>query len=328
MIERSDKHRTWMTCLIALFLLLLNATLSAGAEIDEVRRAIQSRNARWVAQENPVSMLSREERRKRLGALEETPSSQGKMGDFSLAPGPVPSAFDWRNVSGSNFVTPVRDQGSCGSCWAFATTAALESKSLITFNQSATDLNLAEQILLSCGGAGSCDGGSIGTASSFLRATGSYLETCYPYTAQNGNCSSACSDWQSNAFRISSWSYLSTGTSPTASALRNAIYTSGPVVAVYDVYTDFFSYRSGVYSYATGGYEGGHAILIVGWNDADGAFIVKNSWGTRWGESGFFRIAYSELTGTTKFARYSLTYGTASDPNRPLAPTGLQISGR
>jgi C1A family cysteine protease len=99
------------------------------------------------------------------------------------------------------------------------------------------------------------------------------------------------------------------------------------VVAVFDVYTDFFSYDSGVYSYVSGEYEGGHAILIVGWNDSDSAFIVKNSWGTGWGESGFFKIAYSELTGNTKFARYSYAYGTASGPAPPPPPTGLQISG-
>ena len=317
-----------MACLIALFLLLLNTSLSSGAEIDEVRRAIQSRGAKWIAQDNPVSLLPKNERRMRLGAVKESVPAEGRANDFSYAPVPVPSTYDWRNVTGNNFVTPVRDQGNCGSCWAFAATAALESKALITFQWPGTDLNLSEQILLSCGGAGSCNGGSPTSASNFFRTTGTYLETCYPYTAQNGNCSSACANWQGNAYKINSWSYVSSGVSPSVSALKEAVYTNGPIVTVFDVYTDFFSYRSGVYSYTSGEVEGGHAVLIVGWNDADGAFIVKNSWGTRWGESGFFRIAYSELTGTTQFGEFSLAYGTVSDPNRLSAPTGLQISVR
>jgi len=69
----------------------------------------------------------------------------------------LPSAFDWRNVNGGNYVTPVRDQGNCGSCWAFATTGALESKALITFNWPGKSLNLSEQIVLSCSGAGNCE---------------------------------------------------------------------------------------------------------------------------------------------------------------------------
>jgi C1A family cysteine protease len=247
--------------------------------------------------------------------------------ELFYAPASLPSLFDWRNASGNNFVTPIRDQGSCGSCWAFAVTAALESKALITFNRPGTNLNLSEQIVVSCSGAGNCSGGSPRTASNFLKTTGTNLESCYPYTAQNGNCSSACPNWQNSTYKINDWSDVSSGSPPTASALKNALYTSGPVVAVFDVYTDFFSYRSGVYSYVTGSYEGGHAILIVGWNDADSAFIVKNSWDATWGESGYFRIAYSELTGTTRFARSSYAYGSVSETVSPSPPTGLQIIG-
>ena len=325
MIGISNKYWKRIFFLVSLcLLLLLNAGLSFSAEIDEIRRAINSRGAKWIAQENPISLLPKEERRKRLGAFEEAVPPEGIVNESFYAPLAVPSAFDWRNISGNNFVTPIRNQGSCGSCWAFAATAALESKALITFNWPGTNLNLSEQIVLSCSGAGSCDGGSPTTASNFIKNTGTNLETCYPYTAQNGNCSSACSNWQSSTYKIDGWSYVSTG-SPVASTLKNAIYTSGPVMAVFDVYTDFFSYHSGIYSYVSGEYEGGHAILIVGWNDSDSAFIVKNSWGSGWGESGFFRIAYSELTGTTKFARYSYAYGAALDSTPPAPPAGLRI---
>jgi C1A family cysteine protease len=309
MIEKPNKIWKWMICLTSFCLLLVNTNLSFSAEIDEIRKAIISHGAKWIAQENPISLLSKEERRKRLGASEEAALPEGMVSEFIYAPVSVPSTYDWRNVSGNNFVTPVRDQGDCGSCWAFAVTAGLESKALITFNWPGTDQDLSEQIVLSCSGAGSCDGGSPGAASNFLKNTGTNLENCYHYTAQNGNCNSACSNWRNSTYKIDNWSYVSSGSPPTASALKNAIYTSGPLVAVFDVYTDFFSYHSGIYSYVSGEYEGGHAILIVGWNDSESAFIVKNSWGTGWGESGYFRIAYSELTGTIKFARTSYSYG-------------------
>jgi C1A family cysteine protease len=322
MIERSNRFLKWVPFWVLFCLVLCYANLSVAAEIDEIRRAITSRGAKWVAQENPISLLSKSERKMRLGAVRESAPAEEMVNDFSLAPGPVPSAFDWRNVLGNNFVTPVRNQGNCGSCWAFAVTAALESRALITFNLPGTNLNLSEQIVLSCSGGGSCNGGSPTTATNFFKTTGVNLETCYPYVAQNGSCSTACANWQNSVYKITDWSYVSTG----ATAIKNAVYTNGPIVTVFDVYTDFFSYRSGIYSYTSGQYEGGHAVLIVGWSDADGAFIVKNSWGASWGESGFFRIAYSELTGTTKFGQFSLAYGTALDLIRPQPPAGLRIS--
>ena len=75
-----------------------------------------------------------------------------------------------------------------------------------------------------------------------------------------------------------------------------------------EVYSDFFYYSTGVYHYTTGTYEGGHVILIVGYDDVNQYFICKNSWGTGWGERGFFRIAYSELNSVTQFGDYTIAY--------------------
>ena len=90
-------------------------------------------------------------------------------------------------------------------------------------------------------------------------------------------------------------------TSPTVDALKNALSTHGPLVTTFSVYEDFYDYSEGIYSYVSGGYLGGHAVLLVGYNDDEQYFIVKNSWGTWWGEDGYFRIAYSEVNGTTQF---------------------------
>jgi len=293
--------------------ILLTLSPAYSAEIDHIRAALKATDAQWVAEENPISILPPEVRAKRLGSL--GPRREiSKTGLQSFEPpveASLPSSFDWRNYNGGNFVTPVRNQGHCGSCWAFATTAALESKALITFNWPGNKLNLSEQILLSCSGAGDCQvGGYIDDASDFLRDTGINLETCYGYKATDGNCGSACATWQSRPYRINGWSWVAYGSAPTQTALKNAIYTNGPVVVSLNVYTDFYFYHSGVYHCSWGAYEGGHAVLVVGWDDSTGAFIVKNSWAPRWGESGYFRIGYGELTSAyTQFANWAISFG-------------------
>jgi C1A family cysteine protease len=216
----------------------------------------------------------------------------------------VPASLDWRN-NGGNYVTPIRDQGGCGSCWAFATTAGLESKTLISNHTPGTNLDLSEQVMVSCGGAGSCGGGSIATASNFIKNTGLPAEGCYPYTGTNGTCSNGCANWQSSAYRISSWQYVATSQA-TVDGIKNALSKYGPLVTTMAVYQDFFSYRSGVYHYVTGSLAGYHAVLIIGYDDVGQYFVVKNSWGTWWGESGFFKIAYAELNSLTKFLKWKI----------------------
>ncbi len=189
----------------------------------------------------------------------------------------------------------MRDQGNCGSCWAFATTGALESVTLITNNSPDVDLNLAEQILVSCSGAGDCGGGYIDSASDFITDPGLPSETCYPYTN-----------------KITNWTWVAT-TSPSVSAITNALYNYGPLVTTMDVYTDFFFYGSGVYSHTWGRYQGGHAVLIVGYDDPGQYFIVKNSWGTDWGESGYFKIAYSQLSSAAYFGYWTMAYFASPD---------------
>jgi len=110
--------------------------------------------------------------------------------------------------------------------------------------------------------------------------------------------------------------------------IRNALYSYGPVVATMYVYNDFYSYRSGIYSYSTGSYLGAHAVLVVGYDDTNQAFIVKNSWGTGWGEAGFFQIAYTEVGGTSRFGYSVLVYdGFKGAPMPPdTTPPSVTIS--
>jgi hypothetical protein len=179
-----------------------------------------------------------------------------------------------------------------------------------------TDLNLAEQVLLSCGSSGSCAGGYIDRASDYLRDMGLPLETCYPYTGTDGRCNNACANWTASAYKTQGWSWVATH-APTVDALKTALNTYGPLVTTMDVYADFFNYASGIYSYVSGSYQGGHAVLLVGYDDPGQYFIVKNSWGIYWGEAGYFRIAYSQLASVVDFGWWTIAYQNSAPPPPP-----------
>jgi C1A family cysteine protease len=285
------------------------STLLYADELEYIQAAIESSNARWIAGETSISRLPLEEKRMLVGALK--PVITGTEAFLTLQKDRIaalPARLDWRNNNGENFVTPVRNQSSCGSCWAFATTAGLEAVTLIGQKTPGIDLNLAEQILVRCSGAGDCQhGGYPGSASDFIRDSGLPVESCYPYTATDGSCSPTCPDWQAKSYRIQSWTYVTTW-SPSIDAIKSALYDYGPLPTTLDVYEDFRYYDGGVYSHVYGGLAGGHAVLIVGYDDVDEYFIVKNSWGTGWGESGYFRIDYSQLANEVEFGYYTIAY--------------------
>jgi C1A family cysteine protease len=315
MLSGKTRHKlAWMVVFLSFFLLV--GVQAFAAEIDLIQQAISAKHAKWVAKENPISRLPAAARKRLLGARSQDLDTGAPMMDPYAALPSIPASYDWRNVGGKNFVTPVRNQNPCGSCWAFGPVAALEAKSLITFNWPGRDLNLAEQIVLSCSGGGDCGGGYASVASDYLKNTGTSVETCYPYTATDGACGNACPHWQSRAYKLASWRYVSNSGSATADMIKNAIYTDGPVVAWFKVYSDFYSYHSGVYTHVTGTYDGNHFVLVTGYDDALDAFIVKNSWGTTWGDAGYFKIAYSEITGSTEFGAYTYGYGKAVNPDQ------------
>jgi hypothetical protein len=134
--------------------LVLNSLASFGAELDDIKAAIKAKGAKWTAGETSVSRLSTEQKQRRLGSLVPEGSGAEQLSLLSSATS-LPASLDWRNYNGKNFVTPVRNIETCSSSWAFAPTACLESYTLRKNNTPGVDLNLSEQVLISCANAGS-----------------------------------------------------------------------------------------------------------------------------------------------------------------------------
>jgi hypothetical protein len=224
-----------------------------------------------------------------------------------------PEQFDWRD---GGWVTPVKHQGQCGSCWAFGALAAMEAQIRIQLNNPNYVIDLSEQDLVSCFNAGNGWGGCRGQ---YLDVTCNYLksgsgitdEQCFPYVAYEVNCTNKCSNGA--VYKLRSWNFLpcaythkvrwrySNGATdfyqldiPSVQTIKGAV-SQGPVLCALAVYNDFYSYYGGVYEPGSGVYfEGLHAITIVGWDDSDRSWICKNSWGTGWGNSGYFKIRWIE----------------------------------
>ncbi|MFH1038467.1 MAG: C1 family peptidase, partial [PVC group bacterium] len=276
------------------------AAWGEAAKLAQIRSAIAEKDFHWTARDYGREFA--------LGAIikeEENGIEPPTMEQVES----LPDSVDWRS-NGGNFVSPVKNQASCGSCWAFAAVGSLESLVCISHNTPGQFLDLAEQILVSCcTGNYGCSGGYMDITAQFMRDEGTYLETCFPYTATNNNCGNACAGWGALAYKIDGFSFVPR----TVATLKSAVYSYGPTQVAFYVYSDFQSYSGGVYEYAWGSYLGGHAVLLIGYQDTPGQygggyFIVKNSWGTSWGESGFFRIGYSQVTNSVTFGSSSYAY--------------------
>ena len=205
---------------------------------------------------------------------------------------PAKGSLDWRNYNGSNYTTPAKNQGICGSCAAFSGISVLESLMEIEWDQPNANYNMSEQHLFACSG-GTCSGGASQTAIlDYMKSSGVPNEDCFPYksgyTGWDYSCSKTCSNWRDIAVKIKNY-YWVTSQSGIKSALLD-----GPVVAGIEITYGLQDYDGGVFSgYDCGGPEDvNHGVAIVGYDDAGGYWIAKNSWGPSWGEGGFFRIKY------------------------------------
>ena len=265
---------------------------SPAGDIKAIREAIKADKAEWTAAENRFSGKTLDELKSMLGGSFPSVSPGDRFFQYDGALD-LPAEIDWRN-NGGNFVTPVRDQDSCGSCWAFAAVAATEARHAVGYNITNPTTDLSEQQVLSCSGGGDCSGGYLSGALDFIRDTGTPDEACFPYSSSDEDCNNRCSDWQDRSSQIESWSWVTTTDYNNTTAIKTALM-NGPVPAWFKIYLDFYFYDNGVYEQVWGQYVGNHFVLIVGWNEAEQAWIAKNSWGEDWGEGGYFKIKWGEV---------------------------------
>jgi len=197
--------------------------------------------------------------------------------EISEISGSVANDVDWRDKGA---VTPVKNQGSCGSCWAFAATGAIESHNFL-FGTKAL-LSLAEQQLVDCchdGGSAGCNGGEESDAIGWVaKNKGQCLGKDYPYTARNGQCKKTC---------VPAATVAGVVDISGEAALITAINMKPTTVAVDASARGWQSYKGGVFD-TTCGKQLNHAILAVGYTDK--YYIVKNSWGASWGANGYIFI--------------------------------------
>ncbi|RQM21992.1 hypothetical protein B5M09_009890 [Aphanomyces astaci] len=255
-------------------------------ESDELQRFLDTKIQVEVARQanpeaefdvnNPFALLTHAE----FLQMVQVSFDQSSLGHLNAVEDTTPvnvtaTSADWTT---SKCLSPVRNQGSCGSCWAFSTIGAAETAHCLASGQL---LDLSEQQLVSCsknGGSMGCSGGWPQAAMDWLK-DGACLESTYPYTAQTGSCSTSCAKTKLSFGQT----IKSTGEDKLASALD-----SQPVsVLVESGNAVWRNYKSGVVTQCPGG-RSDHAVIAVGYDAT--SFKIKNSWGTSWGNGGYMTL--------------------------------------
>ncbi len=284
-----------------------------SAFLANLQAELKAKGAKWTAGQTSLFQMSEAELKRRLGyvpgpgeptlAEREATSASRKAGTpppgapgAGPLPGATPPAWDWRNVGGRNFISSIKDQGSCGSCVAFGAAAALEGDVRVATNVALSDpgggalLDLSEAQLFYCGaGPNKCGYGWWPSAAlEYAKNTGVVPDSCFPYSAGDQPCK-LCANWESLVTKISNWRGISS-----VADMKAYLSSRGPLTTAFTVYRDFFGYSGGVYSHQSGEAVGGHCVACVGYDDSKQAWLCKNSWGSGWGEGGYFWIAYGQ----------------------------------
>jgi C1A family cysteine protease len=287
----NKRHLCVATAIVILILACLGTvygdTRAAEETLEEVRARIEAEGLSWVANETDISRLPAEERENLLGLI--VPEGYEARLEAIRAKGPtyaplsLPSRFDWTDSAG---VSPVRRQ-MCGDCWCQCAVAAIESKIRI-FDDDDTRLSVQQGIDCNFGGS-SCYGGWMNDVYDLYRVVGAVSQACFPYRGGvDGNCDQDTCDMLLN---VDGYEEIDTS----VTSIKTHLMSNGPIAVGMTVFSDFNYYSGGCYEHPEGGAIN-HGVLIVGWDDSkcggDGAWHIKNSWGTGWGESGYCWMEY------------------------------------
>lgn len=282
---------------VEVFLLIVFVAGSAGpafgdvagrqAGLEDVRGYIAENGYSWVADHTAISDLPPEDRQSLLG-LRVPEDYEDILQEIRNRPLPqvpmdLPYTFDWTD---SGAVSPVRNQ-RCGDCWAQCSVAAMESQLLI-YDDDATRLSV--QQVIDCNyGSSSCNGGWWDDVYNVYMAVGAVKQACYPYRmGVDGNCDQDTCDVVAH---LDGYEFIDTS----LESIKSYVMNYGPIAVGMSVYSDFMYYSGGCYETSQSG-NINHGVLIVGWDDykcgGAGAWHIKNSWGTGWGEQGYAWMKY------------------------------------
>ena len=281
-----------------------NFRLSNFAAVDAFIKENNSGSETHVAGHNQFSDWSHAEYKAILGYVRgEAATKNIKMFDESANA----DSLNWVELGA---VTPVKDQGQCGSCWAFSTTGSLEGAHFVASNEL---LSFSEQQLVDCAyikyGNYGCNGGLQDSAYKYYEdGNNAELESVYPYTSGAGQ-RGTCSYDKDSATDVTVTSYVDvTPSSP--SQMMAALNTQPLAVAIEADKFVFQTYKSGVLTSDQCGTNLDHAVLAVGYGTEDGEdyWLVKNSWNTTWGDNGYIKLGRTSTDGIC---------GVQIDPNQP-----------
>ncbi|RXN30341.1 cathepsin S-like protein [Labeo rohita] len=238
---------------------------------------------------NHMGDMTTEEILQSLAMTRVPPGFKGQTAEFVDSSGAaVPDSLDWRD---KGYVTSVKSQGACGACWAFTAVGSLEGQLMKTTGKL---VDLSAQNLVDCSssyGNKGCNGGWITYAFQYVIDNGIDSESYYPYRAVQGQCRFDPSQRVANCTK---YYYVSQGDEE---ALKQAVANIGPIsVAIDATRPKFVFYRSGVYNDPSCTQNINHGVLVVGYGAMDGQdfWLVKNSWGTGFGDGGYIRMARNQ----------------------------------